>query len=70
MTAARPADPAEGAVPSVSVVIAAYSSDRWTQLRDAVVSVGAQYRSALETIVVIDHRTASPAQTAELAVAL
>src|SRR5277367_4418993 len=41
--------------PSVSVVIAAYSSDRWTQLRDAVASVGAQHRPALETIVVIDH---------------
>jgi hypothetical protein len=41
--------------PSVSVVIAAFSSDRWTQLRDAVASVGAQHRPALETIVVIDH---------------
>jgi glycosyltransferase involved in cell wall biosynthesis len=41
--------------PSVSVVIAAFSSDRWTQLRDAVASVGAQRRPALETIVVVDH---------------
>ena len=70
MTPTRPASPAQVTGPNVSVVIAAYSSDRWTQLRDAVVSVGAQYRSALETIVVIDHRTASPAPTAELAVAL
>ncbi len=49
MTPERPAGP------SVSVVIAAFSSDRWTQLRDAVASVGAQRRPALETIVVIDH---------------
>jgi glycosyltransferase involved in cell wall biosynthesis len=39
----------------VSVVIAAYSSGRWTQLRDAVASAGAQDRPALETIVVVDH---------------
>jgi hypothetical protein len=50
-----PARPARGTGPSVSVVIAAFSSDRWTQLRDAVASVGAQHRAALETIVVIDH---------------
>jgi hypothetical protein len=55
VTAARSAGPAPGAGPSVSVVIAAYSSDRWTQLRDAVASVGAQRRPALETIVVVDH---------------
>jgi glycosyltransferase involved in cell wall biosynthesis len=54
-SAARPARPARGTGPSVSVVIAAFSSDRWTQLRDAVASVGAQHRPALETIVVIDH---------------
>jgi GT2 family glycosyltransferase len=41
--------------PTVSVVIAAYSDDRWTQLRDAVASVVAQTRPALETIVVADH---------------
>ena len=39
----------------VSVVIAAYSADRWTQLRDAVASVARPDRPALETIVVIDH---------------
>jgi glycosyltransferase involved in cell wall biosynthesis len=38
-----------------SVVIAAFSSDRWDYLRDAVASVAAQTRPALETIVVIDH---------------
>ena len=42
-TTARPAGRA-GTGPSVSVVIAAFSSDRWTQLRDAVASVGAQRR--------------------------
>jgi hypothetical protein len=54
-SAARPARPARVTGPSVSVVIAAFSSDRWTQLREAVASVGAQHRPALETIVVIDH---------------
>jgi hypothetical protein len=55
VTPDRPARPARGTGPSVSVVIAAFSSDRWTQLCDAVASVGAQRRPALETIVVIDH---------------
>jgi glycosyltransferase involved in cell wall biosynthesis len=41
--------------PTVSVIIAAYSSERWQYLRDAVASVRAQSRPALETIVVIDH---------------
>jgi glycosyltransferase involved in cell wall biosynthesis len=40
---------------SASVVIAAFSSDRWDYLRDAVASVAAQTKPALETIVVIDH---------------
>jgi glycosyltransferase involved in cell wall biosynthesis len=53
MTASR-----EAAGPSVSVVIAAYSSERWPQLRDAVASVGVQRRPALETIVVVDHNPA------------
>jgi hypothetical protein len=55
MTPKRLAGPARATGPSVSVVIAAYSSDRWAQLRDGVASVGAQHRPALETIVVIDH---------------
>jgi hypothetical protein len=46
---------AQSARPTVSVVIAAYTGDRWTQLRDAVASVLAQTRPALETIVVVDH---------------
>jgi glycosyltransferase involved in cell wall biosynthesis len=37
------------------VVIAAYASERWNYLRDAVASVQAQTRPALETVVVIDH---------------
>ena len=41
--------------PSVSVVIPAYSMDRWDSLREAVASVRAQTVQALETVVVIDH---------------
>lgn len=41
--------------PTASVVIAAFASDRWEYLLDAVRSVAAQTRPALETIVVIDH---------------
>jgi hypothetical protein len=55
MTATRSAGRARATEPSVSVVIAAYSSERWPQLRGAVASVGVQHRKALETIVVIDH---------------
>ena len=41
--------------PTVSVVIAAYSTERWEYLRDAVDSVLRQTRPALELVVVIDH---------------
>jgi hypothetical protein len=41
--------------PTVSVVIPAYSDERWTQLLDAVASVAAQTLPTLETIVVVDH---------------
>src|SRR5579863_2658226 len=44
-----------GTPPTVSVVIAAFSSERWDYLREAVASVAAQTRPPLETIVVIDH---------------
>jgi glycosyltransferase involved in cell wall biosynthesis len=44
-----------GTRPTVSVVIAAFSSERWDYLREAVASVAAQTSPALETIVVIDH---------------
>ena len=42
-------------LPTVSVVIAAYSSERWGQLCDAIESVRFQLAPALETILVIDH---------------
>lgn len=55
--AARPAFSGAGTVarPTVSVVIAAYSSERWDETRAAVASVGAQTVPVLETVVVIDH---------------
>jgi GT2 family glycosyltransferase len=43
---------------SFSVVICAYSDDRWLDLERAVVSVEAQTRPALETVVVVDHNPA------------
>ena len=52
LTATRPAT-ATGL--TASVIIAAYSSERWEYLRAAVASVAAQIRPAMETIVVIDH---------------
>jgi len=51
----RAAQAAPATRPTVSVVIAAYSDDRWTQLSEAVASVAAQTRPAFETIVVVDH---------------
>jgi GT2 family glycosyltransferase len=44
--------------PSISVIIAAFTMDRWDMLREAVSSVQAQTREVLETIVVIDHNPA------------
>jgi cellulose synthase/poly-beta-1,6-N-acetylglucosamine synthase-like glycosyltransferase len=43
---------------TVSVVIAAYAQDRWDRLTEAVTSVLAQSRPALEVVVVIDHNPA------------
>jgi glycosyltransferase involved in cell wall biosynthesis len=43
-------------LPTVSVIIAAFSMDRWGDLCAAVASVQAQTVPALETIVVIDHQ--------------
>jgi glycosyltransferase involved in cell wall biosynthesis len=40
---------------TVSVVIAAYSDERWDYLRDAVDSALAQTTPALEVVVVVDH---------------
>jgi Glycosyl transferase family 2 len=51
--ASAPAEPASWL--TASVVIAAFSSERWDSLRAAVDSVAAQDRPALETIVVIDY---------------
>ena len=42
-------------LPTVSVVIAACSMDRWDDLLAAVASAGEQTISVLETVVVIDH---------------
>lgn len=42
-------------LPTVSVIIAAFSMKRWADLCQAVASVQAQTVPALETIVVIDH---------------
>jgi Glycosyl transferase family 2 len=42
-------------LPTVSVVIAAFTMSRWDDLREAVASVRAQTAQAAETIVVIDH---------------
>ena len=41
--------------PTVSVVICAYTEDRWSQLKEAVASVDAQTSPPIEIIVCIDH---------------
>ncbi len=40
---------------SVSVVVCAYTMDRWDQIRDAVRSVGAQTHQPVELFLVVDH---------------
>jgi glycosyltransferase involved in cell wall biosynthesis len=55
MTAPVLADDPTGTRPTVSVIIAAFASERWESLLEAVSSVAAQTSPALETIVVIDH---------------
>jgi GT2 family glycosyltransferase len=47
--------PATETAPSVSVIIAAFADERWTDLVQAVESVSAQSHPARETFVVIDH---------------
>jgi len=42
-------------LPTVSVVIAAFATERWNDTREAVASVRTQTVPALETILVIDH---------------
>jgi glycosyltransferase involved in cell wall biosynthesis len=46
------------APPTVSVVISAYTDDRWDDLLDAIASVGRQTLAPLETVVVVDHNPA------------
>jgi glycosyltransferase involved in cell wall biosynthesis len=57
VTGARPGcgPAASGWLPTVSVVIAAYTPGRWDELSDAVASVRAQTVPVLETIVAVDH---------------
>ena len=54
-TADQPAAPSRPRRPSVSVVICAYTLDRWDDLRDAIGSLDEQTRPADEVILVIDH---------------
>ncbi|GAB7187745.1 hypothetical protein ATKI12_7576 [Kitasatospora sp. Ki12] len=44
-----------GPAPTLSVVICAYTTDRWDDLADAVRSVAAQRRPPDETLLVVDH---------------
>ena len=44
-------------LPTISVVIAAFATERWDSLRQAVASVRAQTVQVLETIVVVDHNS-------------
>ncbi|KES06818.1 family 2 glycosyl transferase [Streptomyces toyocaensis] len=46
------------ATPGISVVICAYTEDRWEDVLAAVASVRAQSRPALETLLVVDHNGA------------
>jgi len=45
-------------LPTVSVIIAAFATERWDDTREAVASIRAQTVPALETILVIDHNPA------------
>jgi glycosyltransferase involved in cell wall biosynthesis len=42
-------------LPSISVVICAYTEARWSDLTEAIASVHGQRRPPLETVIVIDH---------------
>ena len=46
-------------LPTVSVVIAAFATERWNDTQEAVASVRTQTVPAFETILVIDHNPAS-----------
>ena len=54
-----------GVLPTFSVVICAYSLDRWTDLREAITSVQQQRIPPQEIIVVIDHNDDLLAQVRE-----
>jgi glycosyltransferase involved in cell wall biosynthesis len=58
MTDRTPTDPGV----TVSVVICAYTEDRWDDLAGAVASVQTQTLPALETIIVVDHNDALEAR--------
>ncbi|MFJ6986958.1 MULTISPECIES: glycosyltransferase family 2 protein [unclassified Streptomyces] len=53
-TDAHPSTPG----PALSVVVCAYTEDRWDDILAAVASVRAQSRPALETLLVVDHHPA------------
>jgi O-antigen biosynthesis protein len=46
---------AVAAAPRVSVIVCAYTWQRWDVLRESIASIAAQTQPALETILVIDH---------------
>ncbi len=48
----------ESTLPSASVVICAYTEDRWPMLEEAVSSAGAQTHQPIEIVIVIDHNDA------------
>lgn len=47
--------PATSGLPSISVVICAYTLDRWEQIIEAVLSVVAQSRPPVELFICVDH---------------
>lgn len=49
------AGPAARSTPTVSVIVCAYSLQRWEALSEGIASIAAQTRPPLETILVIDH---------------
>jgi glycosyltransferase involved in cell wall biosynthesis len=64
MSAAPPAGAGPAPWPSVSVVICAYTEERWDDLTAAVASVQAQTRPPAEILVVVDHNPALLARAA------
>jgi glycosyltransferase involved in cell wall biosynthesis len=54
----------EPTAPGISVVVCAYTEDRWEDLTRALASVSRQTRPPLETILVADHNEALRARVA------